>query len=64
MQYAFILKNGNGKQEADVDNGIKIEDTYKEVMSGVLAKLFDEGGLKNDNKDISTSKKTPLSFQG
>ena len=55
MQYAFIFKNGNRKQKADAANsdkkGIKLEDIYKEVMSGVLAKLVGGAGSENDNKD-------------
>jgi hypothetical protein len=55
MQYAFIIKNGNKKQKDDADNseksGIKLEDIYKEVMSGVLAKLAGGGGSENNNKD-------------
>lgn len=47
MQYAFIIKNGNKKQRADANNsekrGIKLEDIYKEVMSGVLSNLLAGG---------------------
>jgi urate oxidase len=58
MQYAFIFKNGNKKQKADANKradekgGIKLDDIYMEVMSGVLAKMAGGGwGYENDNKD-------------
>jgi hypothetical protein len=46
MQYAFILKNGSEKHKADADEeiGVKIKDIYREVMSGILAKLAGGGG--------------------
>jgi hypothetical protein len=47
MQYAFIFKNSNKKQKADANNeesGVKLDDIYRKVMSGVLTKLFEGGG--------------------